>query len=624
LDYLSSIHHDGSSRYIVRESTTALRLGDSVTVRLRTGVYAPLERVLLRIAPDGEQRLIEMHIEATPCAAACRWWSASMTLSNPFMSYRFLILTPHGVWWYNARGLQRHIPTDSEDFRLLADYQAPDWVRESVFYQIFPDRFADGDPQLNVREGEYTSLGLPVYIRQWGEPPAQSGWEEVTEYYGGDLIGICNHLDYLHELGVNALYLNPIFTAYTNHRYDVADYYQVDPHLGGNAALAALRRETEQRGMRFILDIVPNHCGIHHPWFQEALRDPNADSADYFIFREHPHTYESWLGVPFLPKLNYRSQALREIMYAGEHGVFRHWLRPPYSVDGWRIDVANMLGRQGALQVGMDVGRGIRQAVKYENPQAYLLGENFFDAASQLQGDCWDGVMNYSGFTNPLLYWLKHFHINQHHDPRSLSSQAPWTTQALLDSWQAYLAAVPWIIATQQFNLLGSHDTLRINNYLEGEVDLIRLAVGVLMTFPGAPSIYYGDEIGLGVQIVGTRQCMLWDRSTWDQELLKFYKALIKLRRSSPALIEGGFQVFFSAEDSFAYLRDAESEYVLVVAHRGPGALTSLHLPLMDAGIPNDLEFVELLTGQRLRVVDGHLHLGSQSVGVGIWIANPK
>ena len=250
----------------------------------------------------------------------------------------------------------------------------------------------------------------------------------MIEFYGGDLPGITGKLDYLAGtssssgpgLGVNALYLNPVFTAYSNHRYDVADYDNVDPHLGGNAALAELRRGLTDRGMRYMLDIVPNHCGFMHPWFRAAQADPAAATAEFFTFRHHPDDYECWLGVRSLPKLNYRSPRLREAIYAGPDAVFRRWLRPPYAADGWRVDVANMLGRHGVDQLGAEVARGIRQAVKAENPDAYLLGENFFDATAQLQGDGWDASMNYAGFTMPLWYWLRGFTVDQHSEPRQV------------------------------------------------------------------------------------------------------------------------------------------------------------------------------------------------------------
>ena len=198
----------------------------------------------------------------------------------------------------------------------------------------------------------------------------------MVEFFGGDLAGIEAHLDHLVDLGVNAIYLNPIFATRSNHGYDITDYDHVAEHFGGDAALVALRRATAERDIRLILDIAPNHVGVEHPWFQAAQADREASTAPYFVFRDHPDDYESWLGVGSLPKFDYRSEALREAMYAGPDAVLRHWLRPPFSVDGWRIDVANMLGRLGPVQLGPEVARGMRAAVKAEDPDAYLLGEH--------------------------------------------------------------------------------------------------------------------------------------------------------------------------------------------------------------------------------------------------------
>ncbi|MGQ9601694.1 MAG: maltodextrin glucosidase [Candidatus Bipolaricaulia bacterium] len=589
-----------------------------MTIRLRAGLDAPLERVFLRICPDGEQQFIEM--EPGEEAPACRWWEARLQVTMPVFNYRFLILAQDGIWWLNGAGLHRHTPTDAEDFRLLADYEAPTWVWGSVFYQIFPDRFANGDPGNDVRDGEFNYLGVPARKRRWGEPPTPSGPEAMVEFYGGDLVGIEQHLDYLTDLGVNALYLNPIFTAPSNHRYDVVDYNNVDPHLGGNEALISLRRATAELGLRLVLDMVPNHCGINHPWFQAALADPNAPTAEYFTFYRHPDDYACWLGVRSLPKLNYRSAALREAIYAGPRSIFRRWLRGPYSIDGWRIDVANMLGRQGADQLGLEVARGIRRAVKEENPLAYLVGENFFDASAQLQGDCWDAVMNYAGFTMPLWHWLSHFEVRQHARPSRIVSVPPWSTEALIETWQAYRAAIPWIIARQQFNLLGSHDTPRILTILDGDPGLNRLAVGLLMTYVGVPCIYYGDEIGLrDGKDTTARGCMVWDRSAWDEDLRAFYQVLIRLRRTSPALRDGGFQVLLVEEETLAYLRDAEEEQLIIVGHRGPGLRPAGPLPVAHGAIPDGARLTEVFTGLQAKVVNGQLPLPAMPPGVMIW-----
>ena len=616
---LQSIHHDGSSRYVKVPHAAEPRLGDEVTLRLRAGLEAPIQRVLLRTAPDGEQYFTEM--QPAGQEAACRWWQASLPLDEPVVSYRFLLFTDQGVWWYNGAGLQRHNPTDAEDFRLLADYQAPAWVRESVFYQIFPDRFADGDPANNVREGEWEYRGQRTRARAWGERPS-SGLEAMVEFFGGDLAGIEARLDHLEELGANALYINPVFSAYSNHRYDVVDYENVDPHLGGNPALLSLRQATRARNMRLILDIVPNHCGILHPWFQAAQADPTTPQAGYFTFHRHPDQYESWLGVRTLPKLNYRSKGLRGVMYEDPDSILRRWLQPPYSMDGWRLDVANMLARQGADQMGPEVGRGMRAAIKAENPAAYILGENFFDASSQLQGDMWDAAMNYSGFSKPLRYWLVNFQIHRSDGPGVIASNQPWPTQALVDTWQAYRAAIPWAIARQQYNLLGSHDTPRMLSLLGGDGAKNRLAIALLLTYVGVPGIYYGDEIGLGAEPdASARDPMPWDRQAWDLELFDFHKKLVALRRSSAALREGGFQVLLVEENLLAYLRDTEQELVIVVGNRGPGLRPAGDLPVKQGAVPDGLTFSEIISGAQATVTDGHLPLAALNPGVQVWQA---
>ncbi len=620
--YFNSIHHSGSPRYVFPNQA---HLGDTVTIRLRAGLDTPIKHVFLRTTPDGEQHLTPLQPEDQDHTAVCRWWRASIRISMPVTSYRFLIVAENCTCWYNGSGLHAYNPTDAEDFRILADYGSPSWLKNSVFYQIFPDRFADGDPATNVGDGEFEYAGFPARRREWGAAPTTGSRAAMVEFYGGDLSGIIAHLDYLADLGVNALYLNPIFTAFSNHRYDVTDYFNVDPHLGGNLALVNLRQALSARGMRYILDIVPNHCGYLHPWFQAAQADPSAPTADYFTFRKHPNDYETWLGVRTLVKLNYSSAALRNVMYEGQDSVFRHWLRPSYSADGWRIDVANMLARQGADQRGMEVGRAIRQAVKAENPHAYLMGENFFDASSQLQGDCWDGVMNYSGFALPLRDWLGSVFIFVPGQSQPINTGISASTQTLVESWSAFRAAIPWVVACQQYNLVGSHDTPRALALLQGNRDLFKLSVVLMFTYPGVPSIYYGDEIGLGGgRDMNARLCMSWDPSTWDTELLSFYKVLTHLRRSSSALMDGGFQVLLTEDDTLVYQRDTDEAIILVVARRGStnrpaDPITVAHGAIMDGTL-----FEELFTHQRLRVQNGNLLLPELHPGAQVWIAHNK
>jgi alpha-glucosidase len=226
--------------------------------------------------------------------------------------------------------------------------------------------------------------------------------------------------------------------------------------------------------------------------------------------------------------------------------------------------------------------------------------------------------MNYAGFALPVWHWLSRFEMRQHAHPQRIASATPLPTSALVDTWRAYRAAIPWVIARQQYNLLGSHDTPRILSILNSDPALNRLAAGLLMTYLGAPAVYYGEEIGLKAD---SRECMSWDRSTWDEDLHAFYRALIRLRRASPALIDGGFQVLEIGDDWLAYLRDADEEQIVVVGQRGPADLPTQALPVEHGAIPDGAEFVEMFSGMRSTVAGGHLPMPAMPPGIWIWQA---
>ncbi|MCW5847902.1 MAG: maltodextrin glucosidase [Anaerolineae bacterium] len=601
--WLNAVHHDGSEKYV---SALYPRLGETVRLRLRTAYDAPIRRVILRTFPDGEQAFALMR--PTTDGPTAQWWETSLRVEEPLVHYRFIIDAADGLWHYSAAGPSSFVPLDATDFRILVDYQTPEWLDSAVFYQIFPDRFANGDPANDPRPEEYDYRGQRPRTYPWGTPPEGDQFFPLV-FYGGDLRGIESRLDYLADLGVNALYLNPVFQAHSNHKYDVADYDHVDAHFGGDAALASLRQALSMRGMRYILDIVPNHCGYWHPWFQRALADPTAVEAEFFTFRRHPDDYATWLGVWTLPKLNYLSPELRRRIYEGPEGVFRRWLRPPFAADGWRVDVANMLGRQGSTQIGLDISRGIRRAVKETRPDAYLMGEHFFDATGQLQGDQWDGVMNYGGLTHPLWYWLAGYDQGAHGFPDSLAG-ARWPTEAMVGMWLSRLAAVPWAIARQQYNLLDSHDTVRIRTLLGENDALHRLAVAVLLTFPGIPGLYYGDEIGMvDVAGLGARGCMVWDEARQDRSLLDYHRRLIAFRRGSSALQRGGFEVLAVEGETVAFQRESGDERVIVIAHRGAAARPAGPLPVARAGVADGARFVDVVGGAAWVVREGALAL---------------
>ena len=613
IHWSQTVHHDGSPYYVSFDPTGSHA---SLQLRLRVSKTAPITQLFVRTIPDGEQHYTPMQIVASD--AQCNWWQTEIRLHMLLTNYRFFFNTTEGNWSFTANGMVQYTPTDATDFKYLYRYDAPSWVQGSVFYQIFPERFADGDSTNNVQSGEYSCYGTSVVAHAWGELPTQTGAAGNAHFFGGDLQGIVQHMDYLTDLGVSALYLTPIFTSPSNHKYDVQNYREVDPHFGGEQALIALREALDERGMRLMLDIVPNHCSSMHEWFVDAQKDPKAKTRDYFTFGKTSETYESWLGVSSLPKLNYHSEQLRQEMYAGEDAIMRYWLRPPYRIDGWRIDVANMLARQGESQLEHKIGRGIRRAVKSESPSMYLIGEHFFDASAQLQGDELDATMNYRGFSLPLLQWLVGY-IDDTWLTRPRETWPLLPTEALMAQWRAFLSAIPWQIAIQQFNLLGSHDTARLQTVLDGNEALIQVAVTLLLTYPGVPSIYYGDEIGIeGGRDPDNRHCMSWDPQTWNTTRRSLYQRLIHERRTAPALREGGFQALYAAGETLAFLREAPDERLLIVARRKDDGLKAL--PVQQAGLSDGTHMQEVLSGTQAIVVDGFLPLESlPPIGAQIW-----
>ncbi len=603
--WTAGLHHDGSALYVSNPLPTQ---GESVTVRLRVPCMAPVRAIYLRTAPDGEEHLERMHVERED--GVSRWWAASLRVTMPRIPYRFKIVTDEGSYWLNALGVSRADSPDFYDFKLLADFAAPGWLDDAVFYQIFPDRFYNGNPANDVPTSAWSYKGYQTQQREWGAPPLPYQQGGNLDFYGGDLQGVTQKLDYLRDLGVNAIFLNPIFTAYTNHRYDVANYHQIDPHLGGDAALLELRRALDAAGMRLILDVTPNHCGWRNVWFKIAQADPTAPSAEYFTFIQHPNEYETWLGHRSLVKLNYRSAALRDAMYRAPDSVLRRWLAEPYRIDGWRLDVANMTARQGMVQLAHEVWREMRAAVKQQNPQAFLFGENFFDGTPHLQGDELDATMNYRGFAIPLWEWLVRPPEHIPDDMLAWWTVVPLPAEGLAEQWGRFRAAIPWVIARQQFIQLGSHDTPRILSILNSDRSRMLLAVTLLMTFPGVPCVYYGDEVGLeGFFDPDNRRCMPWDESAWDQEIRAAYKRLIALRRTAPALRHGGFQMLHAQGNLLAYMRQSAEQRLLIIAHRGETALAEISLPVWPGSIADSTRLTDLHSGAIYTVTDGQITL---------------
>ncbi len=406
----------------------------------------------------------------------------------------------------------------------------------------------------------------------------------MTQLYGGDLDGITEHLAHLVDLGVGGVYLTPVFPARSNHRYDVTTFDRVDPILGGDEALVRLSSAAEAAGLRVMTDLTLNHTGSHHEWFLRAQADAAATESGFYHFNDHPNDYESWLGVTSLPKLDHRSRELRRRLYDGSDSVLARYLRPPFDMAGWRIDVANMTGRHGEIDLNHEVARVARATVDAVDPERWLVAEHFFDASRDAAGDGWHGVMNYAGITRPIASWLGRF--------TSLEAFMAGPGQPRRDGVQmartmdAVRAGLPWQVTMSSMSLLGSHDTARWRSMATSD-DAAMMGFGLLMSMPGTPAFFYGDEIGLtGTTSEQARCPMPWERSRWDDRFLDWYRRLVALRDREPALRAGGFRWVDVAPDAVVYLRETGDSRLLIRAARNstdPLAISATRLRAAEA-----------------------------------------
>jgi neopullulanase len=439
----------------------------------------------------------------------------------------------------------------------------PDWVKHAVFYQIFPDRFA---------RSPRTAHPPGLRFKPWGAPPAEQGFQ------GGDLRGIVDKLDYLQSLGVNALYLNPIFASACNHRYHTFDYYQVDPLLGGNAALRELLDEAHARGMRVVLDGVFNHASRGF-WAFHHILETGGDSPylDWFIIEDwplrpyssdknHPPNYQCWVNLPALPEFNTDNPAVRQYLF----DVARYWLE--FGIDGWRLDVPADIDDD-------EFWREFRRVVKAANPEAYICGEIWWEARRWLQGDQFDAVMNYL-ITSPLISFfggksLRPGFRREHLTLRPID--APEFARGLEHMYGLY----DWEINYAQLNLLDSHDMARALWIMRGDTAALKLCVTALMTLPGAPCVYYGDEIGLsGGEDPDCRGAFPWEgEAAWDHDLLAHYKKAIALRNNHPMFRTGSFRTLYAEGLVYAHHRHLGEAEAVVIFNAGESAAVEIPLP---------------------------------------------
>ena len=561
-------HHDGSAMYVPEPNIT---LGGTVDVFLRVPRASDVTSAWVRVISDGEPELVRAVVDRQD--AHDQWLRATLPVVNPVVSYRWLLDGgPYGYQWLNGTGLHGHDVADAADFRLSAYGPPPAWATATM-YQIFPDRFAKS-----------ADRPAPAWARPaaWDDPVIGEGPDTPRQLFGGDLDGIAAHLDHIASLGVGTIYLTPFFPAESNHRYNASTFSVVDPLLGGDAAMARLAAAARARGIRLMGDLTTNHCGDTHEWFQAALADAAAPEASFFFFTSHPHSYAGWWGLREMPIFDHRSAELRRRLYDGPDSVVARWLGP-HALDAWRIDVANMTGIHGGIDLGHEVATTIRHTMAQAAAESFLQAESNHDASRDLLGDGYQGTMNYAAFARPLWQWLLPPQARPYaHAKYPLLPNLPG--RLAVRAMRELSGVTPWQATLHAMNLIGSHDTHRVASLL-GDARLVDVAFGMLAAYPGIPMIYAGDEIGLATMGPEyARVPMPWAHpERWDRRRLATTRALFQARARSAALQRGGLRWLSIGDDALTFLREAPGEAVLAHAARASHAPVRLPAALVGA-----------------------------------------
>ncbi len=464
--------------------------------------------------------------------------------------------------------------------------QPPVWVKDAIFYQIFPDRFARSE-----------KLTKPANLESWESLPTIRGFK------GGDFLGMLEHLDYLEDLGINAIYFCPIFQSAANHRYHTHDYYTVDPILGGNGAFAQFLEQAHKRGIRVMLDGVFNHASRGFLQFNHIMENgAQSPYVDWFIVKKYPlrafddnrkPNYVCWWNNRELPKLNTDHPQVRDFIF----NVAEYWLRQ--GIDGWRLDVPLEIKTPGFWEE-------FRRRVRAANPEAYILAEIWDAARPWLQGDHFDAVMNY-GFNRACygLFGYEALDITQRPGGFKLKRLDARHFARQIDH---LLNLYAWPMTLAQYNLISSHDEPRFLTMVGGDKRRLRLATLFQMAFPGAPSVYYGDEIGMvGGADPDCRRAFPWDESRWDHDLRADFKRFIALRKAHPALRAGDYVTLYAKDLAYAFARTHAEEVVVVALNADT---TPVNVPINLASIaPADAVLTEAWTETQHPLTGGALTL---------------
>lgn len=577
------------------------------------------------------------------------FYCARIVMPNEVYRYHFEIQFGSVICFYNSHGVCTEL-YEREDFEIYPNYHTPDWAKGAVMYQIYVDRFYNGDPSNDVETDEYNYIGEHTQrVTDWGKVPAVMG---VREFYGGDLKGIMDKLDYLQDLGVEVLYLNPIFVSPSNHKYDCQDYDYVDPHIGcivndcegllsaddkdnrhaakfirrvadkenleaSNQLFIKLVEELHRRGMKIILDGVFNHCGSFNKWMdreqiyegQEGYAPGayvSADSPYRYFFQFNDDTqwpcnasYDGWWAHDTLPKLNYEGS--REL-YDYVLEIAKKWVSPPYNIDGWRLDVAADLGHSN--EFNHKFWKDFRKAVKEANPNALILAEHYGSPEGWLGGDEWDSVMNYDAFMEPITWFLTG--MEKHSD--EYREDLLGDSSAFLGSMKNHMHSLHMSALYTAMNELSNHDHSRFLTrtnrrvgriaYAGAEaaseninVAVMREAIAIQMTWPGAPTLYYGDEAGVcGFTDPDNRRTYPWGHE--DKDLIAYYKKTIEIHRKYEILRNGSLKFLWNDYNGLGYCRFSNKEQIIVALNNRDEA-REVTINVFPAGISR-LETVPL------------------------------
>ena len=567
------------------------------------------------------------------------FWQGTLPASASLKYYRFQINDGSATAWLNAGGITSSEPS-VQDFWIVPGFHTPQWAKDAIYYQIFPDRFNDGNPANNLTFkssgpvspangqcplGSYLYFGWCAYQHNfWSELPDNPS--NAVDFFGGDLAGIIAKIDpYLKgTLGVNALYLNPIFQSPSIHKYDTQDYTIVDPHFGTNADLQKLittAHTSSNTRMSVLLDGVFNHTSTFHRWFDAqhlystvgSAESQTSQWSDRYVFLNWPSVYCQWGSASSLVKLNYGSSSLRDDLYRSSNSVMQTYLKPPYGADGWRYDVADNLV---TITTEPDAGscwgtddhpiwQQVRPYLKAINPEALMLGEQWQNASAWMNGKEWDAVMNYNGFNIPVSKWITCRNVHGEEAGQCLSVTS-------FDQWlRGTLADYPRPTQLAMMNSLTTHDTARFLWRAGGDEWKMKLAIIFQMTYVGSPAIYYGDEVGLtGNNDPDNRRTFNWDTSSWNQNILSLYKTLIATRKQVSALRDGSFKTLLIDDSSQLYSfgrLDSSTWAIVVLNNDSVGHPASV--PAFQLSIPDGTRLTDQLTGTKYTVSSGMIQV---------------